>query len=1341
MFLKNRRNITADSPRVFCCFKRAISFMSLALAFNAAHAVDPNLFEVWNYNRGNDATIEVPGRLFVPPAAINNPNQRYPLVIFYHGQAERGTDNTKQVESNINYLFANANSSDPQKQFFLYAPQLPDSSGSWGQSFVDDTMRAVSGVMAHYNIDPERVYITGISLGGGAVRYAIGHYADIYAAAAPICGVAGGNQNEIPNAVGKHIWQLHAEYDGTVSSSNSRDHVNAIWAAGGYPQQQFPLTNNYGAPVYANWENKTFIEQNNLRYTEDKSANHFVWDAFYNDSRFYQWLLEKSVDPRPEVDDILCFDFGTSVLSGTDSQGRRWNSTSSSHHATLNGVIQFARKSTGPRTSVGVTVVQPFGSATTSGLSSSLFNNTISQDGWLTSENATESSGAGVVRFSGLTPEATYRIEIFASHSNNDSGNGRVSQYKIGTQTVDLDAVNNTSNLAVFSEVTANSAGHIDLKVYPKPGTTSRYGQINALTIKRLSGGGTPPVNQAPYDVNAGTDQTITLPATASLAGSAQDDGLPNGTLTYAWSKVSGPGNVNFSNPNAAQTTASFSQDGVYVLKLTVSDGELDDEDTVQITVNPEPSGGGSGGLVLFEQNFNSSSSVTAYVATGSAGPNLLNDISPQSGTNAWSIDGGKLKVTHTSTSVSPGFARYTDLPGDPKFALLEFDFSMSGFSTWSAAGMIYLGQMTSTPNYTGNWFFPSTVSAKLEIKGYGTSGYNIVVSGSQTGQIANPAQEKTISIYINKTGSTQTYTGPDNVSGRTLSDNSISIFVAGEIRINNVAILSSEATSTNLTDFFMYFRQDGTYAVDNIKVVDLLAGPPANQAPVANADSITTPEGQSYLADVLANDTDSDGPSSLTLQSVAQPAHGTTAIESNKVRYTPHAGYYGSDSFTYVVTDGAAIATGTVSVTVQNTALALDLTGADLDGVNIGTNSAGSSRILAGGTDWEVNGSGTGLANTADSFHFEECGVSGDFVMVARMKSLASAASSTARAGIMLRDHETNAGARMVALATTTGSNYKTIKRLATSGTAVEDTPSETYTYPDAWVMLERVGDIVTAAVSEDGDVFAEVDSVLISGSPAELFGGVFSSSGSVGVNARAVLSDFDIYDSDALLKLNFNGSTTLSDYFTSSPNINQIDQLQTASGSTWSISNGRLQLVHGGSGAHPGFTRHTNMGGSTAPQFVAVEFDFSYSTSVQYNPAANFAFAQLSGAGPYGGTLGYGSMAARLSVRCGDQAGKFKLEFNDNARTGNLDAAQLHRVYWVINTSGAQQTYVGPDGDSYSVNHARMDLWVNGSRVLAGIERTGGYGYNLLQDFYFSFDQQGTYQIDNFTIRNLLP
>lgn len=98
-----------------------------------------------------------------------------------------------------------------------------------------------------------------------------------------------------------------------------------------------------------------------------------------------------------------------------------------------------------------------------------------------------------------------------------------------------------------------------------------------------------PPVNQPPL-VDAGDDQTITLPATAILAGSASDDGLPvpPGALTLAWSKLSGPGSVDFDNPAAAATSATFSVDGVYVLRLTASDGALDSFDDVQITANPE---------------------------------------------------------------------------------------------------------------------------------------------------------------------------------------------------------------------------------------------------------------------------------------------------------------------------------------------------------------------------------------------------------------------------------------------------------------------------------------------------------------------------------------------------------------------------------------------------------------------------------------------------------------------------------------------------------------------------------------------------------------------------------
>ena len=93
-----------------------------------------------------------------------------------------------------------------------------------------------------------------------------------------------------------------------------------------------------------------------------------------------------------------------------------------------------------------------------------------------------------------------------------------------------------------------------------------------------------PPENQAPV-VNAGTDQTITLPDTASLAGSATDDGLPAGSsVTLLWSVESG-GTVVFASPTSASTTATFAEAGTYVLRLTASDGALSSFDTVTVTV------------------------------------------------------------------------------------------------------------------------------------------------------------------------------------------------------------------------------------------------------------------------------------------------------------------------------------------------------------------------------------------------------------------------------------------------------------------------------------------------------------------------------------------------------------------------------------------------------------------------------------------------------------------------------------------------------------------------------------------------------------------------------------
>jgi hypothetical protein len=97
-------------------------------------------------------------------------------------------------------------------------------------------------------------------------------------------------------------------------------------------------------------------------------------------------------------------------------------------------------------------------------------------------------------------------------------------------------------------------------------------------------------VGNQPPSSDAGSDQTVTLPADASLDGTVNDDGLPLlASMTTGWSKASGPGTVTFADPSAVDTTASFSQSGTYVLRLTADDGELNDSDDITITVNSAP--------------------------------------------------------------------------------------------------------------------------------------------------------------------------------------------------------------------------------------------------------------------------------------------------------------------------------------------------------------------------------------------------------------------------------------------------------------------------------------------------------------------------------------------------------------------------------------------------------------------------------------------------------------------------------------------------------------------------------------------------------------------------------
>jgi arylsulfatase A-like enzyme len=87
---------------------------------------------------------------------------------------------------------------------------------------------------------------------------------------------------------------------------------------------------------------------------------------------------------------------------------------------------------------------------------------------------------------------------------------------------------------------------------------------------------------------------------------------------------------------------------------------------------------------------------------------------------------------------------------------------------------------------------------------------------------------------------------------------------------------------------------------------------------PTANDDSATTSIGISVLIDVLANDFDDGTPSPLAIQSVGTPTSGTAVIESGKIRYTPPAGFTGTATFNYTITDGDATDSATVTVNVE---------------------------------------------------------------------------------------------------------------------------------------------------------------------------------------------------------------------------------------------------------------------------------------------------------------------------------------------------------------------------------------------------------------------------------------
>jgi hypothetical protein len=294
---------------------------------------------------------------------------------------------------------------------------------------------------------------------------------------------------------------------------------------------------------------------------------------------------------------------------------------------------------------------------------------------------------------------------------------------------------NNSANghVARWTEVRPGSDGSFTVRAEADGQSghnTQKAYAFDGILLRDL--GPATPGNQAP-SVSAGADQTITLPAGATLSGTASDDGLPNppAALTLLWEEVSGPGTVTFANAAAAQTTATFSEAGAYVLRLTATDSTLSAADELTVTVNAASLSGiqvgpAGSGVQVFDTLPPASELATSFIGTGKdgfttaagldAGVTALNQsavietligdtsASPAKRNRAVWTSGGSKFVQISSTSVGAVLLKATlvNNSGDALSSLrVAYDYTVSGTQPEEVPGLRAFYSLTGA---AGSW-------------------------------------------------------------------------------------------------------------------------------------------------------------------------------------------------------------------------------------------------------------------------------------------------------------------------------------------------------------------------------------------------------------------------------------------------------------------------------------------------------------------------------------------------------------------------------------------------------------------------------------------------------------
>lgn len=219
---------------------------------------------------GEDGTT-LKYRLYKPAAKAG---AKYPLVLFLHGAGERGDDNEAQLQHGVRDFLER----QTEAPCFLIVPQCPREEFwveiDWGGPGERGTIGAqpsppmqlvlevVERIAAKAPVDRDRMYVTGLSMGGYGTWFLAGREDSPFVAAAPVCG--GGDPALAKRYVDLPLWVFHGGADEVVPAERSREMVEAIKAAGGMP-----------------------------RYTEYPGVGHDSWTRTYADGAFHEWLFSQ----------------------------------------------------------------------------------------------------------------------------------------------------------------------------------------------------------------------------------------------------------------------------------------------------------------------------------------------------------------------------------------------------------------------------------------------------------------------------------------------------------------------------------------------------------------------------------------------------------------------------------------------------------------------------------------------------------------------------------------------------------------------------------------------------------------------------------------------------------------------------------------------------------------------------------------------------------------------------------------------------------------------------------------------------------------------------------------